>query len=239
MEITKLFVEKCKKPIDAKCPCVAFLGDSVTQGCFEIYKKTPEMIETVFDQSSSYHGYLKKIMSMLYPEAPMNVINSGISGDTTRGGLKRLERDVLKFEPDLTVVCFGLNDCIVVPLDEYCDNLRTIFTRIKEQGGEVIFMTPNMMNVNVSPHILKDDNIITWAEERAGWQLRGDLTKFVEAGKKVAQECGVKICDVYAKWMKMYENGVNTTELLANHINHPTREMNWLFAYSLAETIMS
>ena len=35
----------------------------------------------------------------------------------------------------------------------------------------------------------------------------------------------------------MYECGVDVTELLSNKINHPTREMNWLFAYSLVETM--
>lgn len=31
---------------------------------------------------------------------------------------------------------------------------------------------------------------------------------------------------------------VNITELLSNKINHPTHEMNWIFAYSLVEEIM-
>lgn len=239
MKITKLFKEKCENPRDAKCPCIAFLGDSVTQGCFELYKKTPTVIDTIFDQNSTYHGYLKKIFAMLYPEAPMTVINAGLSGDTTTGGLGRLNRDVIKYEPDLTVVCFGLNDCIVVDLETYCSNLKEIFTKLQNAGSEVIFMTPNSMNINVSPHTLNDPDIIKWAEERAEWQLRGDLKTFVEAGKKVAEECGVKVCDVYRKWELMIENGVNITELLANRINHPTREMNWLFAYSLAETMMS
>jgi hypothetical protein len=36
----------------------------------------------------------------------------------------------------------------------------------------------------------------------------------------------------------MAQNGVDTTELLSNKINHPIREMNWLFAYSLVEEMM-
>ena len=36
---------------------------------------------------------------------------------------------------------------------------------------------------------------------------------------------------------KLEQNGVDTTILLANRINHPTREMNWLFAVSLLETM--
>ena len=36
---------------------IAFLGDSVTQGCFEIYKKENNEIETFFDKRHSYERY--------------------------------------------------------------------------------------------------------------------------------------------------------------------------------------
>jgi hypothetical protein len=49
----------------------------------------------------------------------------------------------------------------------------------------------------------------------------------------------VPLCDCYAIWKMLYENGVNTTELLSNKINHPTREMNKLFAYELVRTLFS
>ena len=46
------------------------------------------------------------------------------------------------------------------------------------------------------------------------------------------------MCDCYAKWKLLSQNGVDTTALLANGINHPSREMAWMFAYSLLETMM-
>lgn len=49
-------------------------------------------------------------MNILYPEVPVNIVNAGISGDCAEGGLKRLERDVLSYNPDLIVVCYGLNE---------------------------------------------------------------------------------------------------------------------------------
>ena len=60
----------------------------------------------------------------------------------------------------------------------------------------------------------------------------------MEAAKQVCEKNHVRICDCYAKWKRLYENGVDITELLANKINHPTREMNWLFATSLLDTMM-
>ena len=60
----------------------------------------------------------------------------------------------------------------------------------------------------------------------------------MEAARCVCRECGVVLCDCYKKWKLLEQSGVDTTALLSNHINHPTREMSWLFAVSLFETIL-
>ena len=49
---------------------------------------------------------------------------------------------------------------------------------------------------------------------------------------------GVPVADCYSEWKKLYESGVHTTMLLANRINHPTREMHGLFADMLFKTIL-
>ena len=217
---------------------IAFLGDSVTQGCFEVYK-TAGGIETVFDKNSSYHRYLDRILTLLYPNVPVNIINAGISGGHAVHGLERLDRDVLRHQPDLTVVCFGLNDCGngLEGIRTYTEALEAIFAKLKEVGSEIIFMTPNMMNTYLSVS-LTDAYIREIAERIGEKQLDGTLDKYLEAAVSVCEKCGVKVCDCYAKWKRMAKNGVDTTSLLANYINHPTREMNWLFAVSLVEAIL-
>jgi hypothetical protein len=47
----------------------------------------------------------------------------------------------------------------------------------------------------------------------------------------------IPVCDCYALWKTLYKSGVDVTELLANKINHPTRDMNWMFAYELVKTM--
>ena len=69
-------------------------------------------------------------------------------------------------------------------------------------------------------------------------QNEGILEQYLERGKEAAISCGARVCDVYAKWKLMYENGVDVTELLSNKINHPTHGMNMMFAYSLVEEMM-
>ena len=183
---------------------------------------------------------MAKIFTVLYPNVPINIINAGISGDSAPGGLKRLERDVISYHPDLTVVCFGLNDCMggMENIDAYYSALKEIFTRLQAAGSEVIFMTANMMNTKVSCHIT-DTLFAEIAASSMQKQNDGVLERFFEAGKKAASECDVKICDVYAKWKLMAKNGVDTTEILANKINHPSESLNWLFAYSLVEVMMN
>lgn len=218
---------------------IAFLGDSVTQGCFEVYKTASGGIETIFDKNGAYHSYLDQIFSVLYPNVPTNIINAGVSGGNAVHALERLERDVIRHQPDLTVVCFGLNDCGngLEGIGTYTDALEAIFTKLQEAGSEVIFMTPNMMNTYVSVH-LTDEYVRDVAERIGQNQLNGTLDKYLEAAVAVCKKCGVKVCDCYAKWKRLAKNGVDTTALLSNHINHPTRQMNWLFAVSLVDAIL-
>ena len=238
MNIVNLLKKNNEDFWNVKKPTIAFLGDSVTQGCFDIYYDNDGKCDTFFEQEYAYHRYVAKILGMLYPKVPVNIINAGLSGDNVVHGLERLERDVISHNPDLTVVCFGLNDCARGDdgLELFYNSLVEIFTKLKEAGSEVIFMTPNMMNTSVSPHIKKE--FVSSAEMAMKWQMNGDLERHVEAGMRAANDCDVRICDVYSKWKTLYQNGVDVTELLANKINHPTHEMNWLFAYSLVEEMM-
>ncbi|MBR5508289.1 MAG: GDSL family lipase [Clostridia bacterium] len=238
MKIVEKIVEKQNANSACSGVTVAFLGDSVTQGCFEIYKKTETSIETVFDKESAYHKYFSRIFSTLCPSVPVNIINAGISGGTAPHALQRLERDVLRYSPDLVVVCFGLNDSSfgLEKLVDYTESLKKIFDKIKESGSEIIFMTPNMKCTNVSCHIT-DELTREIAENQAKGQLEGVMDKYIDSALEICREKDIIVCDCYKKWKRLDECGIDVTELMANKINHPTRDMNWLFAYSLVETI--
>lgn len=239
MKIMEKITAKAKNNWENEGVTIAFLGDSVTQGCFELYRKNNGDYETIFDKNNAYHAHLAKIFSVLYPSVPFNMINAGISGGSAPHGRDRLERDVIMHHPDLTVVCFGLNDAGGGPekVSIYADALADIFRRLKEEEIEIIFMTPNMMATEISCH-LPDEGQRNIAERITKVQLDGWLDLYIEEAKKVCAAYDVPVCDCYQKWKTLYENGVEITELLANKINHPTREMNMLFAASLVETMM-
>lgn len=240
MRIIRKLTTKTGGPMHYEGVTIAFLGDSVTQGCFEIYKKENAEIETVFDKRYSYEMYVFEALNMLFPAATVNIINAGISGDRSTRGLARLERDVIRHAPDLTVVCYGLNDCSREDesIGRYTAALEGIFEKLRASGSEIIFLTPNMMNTRISPH-LTDPDFIRVASNTAEFQNDGTFDAHIDAAKELCRKMNIAICDCYGIWKMLWANGVDTTELLSNKINHPTRDMNKLFAYELIKTMFT
>ena len=60
---------------------------------------------------------------------------------------------------------------------------------------------------------------------------------YMDEARQMAAERGIPVCDCYAEWKRMAAEGRDTTVMLCNYINHPTREMHKLFADKLFETI--
>lgn len=96
------------KQVQQDQKAVVFLGDSITQGWNE-------------NMGGSFPG--------------VKVANRGISGDTTRGVLIRLQEDVLALHPSAVVILIGTND-----LEEQADpetiagNLRLILSELKKHN---------------------------------------------------------------------------------------------------------
>ncbi len=238
------FIEKLKEKNDnsyhRKAPVMVCLGDSVTQGCFEVYNPTPDTIETEYDPAYSYVRLLQNALDLLYPRANAIVINSGLSGGSAQNGAERLERDVLSYQPDLVTVCFGLNDATQgeAYLPTYRKSLSDIFTAIRNSGADGILITPNRMNTYISGK-LTDPLCRKLGASFQSIEQSGLLARFVEEAKQTAVNHGMGICDMYGKWQRMAACGVDTTALLANHLNHPARELHKLIAYSLLDELFS
>ncbi len=237
MKIIEKLTAKSRDNFGNRSPVIAFLGDSVTQGCFEIYRDG-ELIRTVFDSDNGYVEKTKQILRMLYPETSVSVINAGINGGSAKNGLLRLERDVLCHDPDLVVVCFGLNDCNddSVAAADYKESLKAIFAAVHAAGAEAVFMTPNMMNTYL-PHILTVDFAKYLGRLFAERHNNGYFAGIIAAAREASGEQGVAVCDCYKRWREMHAQGVDTTALLSNGLNHPTREMHALFAWELVRTM--
>ena len=60
---------------------------------------------------------------------------------------------------------------------------------------------------------------------------------YMDALKALCLEENVPLCDCYAQWKKLSALGADTTRLLANHVNHPNKNMHALFARALFDMI--
>jgi acyl-CoA thioesterase-1 len=118
---------------------------------------SPERSRVVFLGDSITHGH-RLSAEVAYPHRiglalGIPVVNAGISGDTTAGGLARLDRDVLAHRPRLVVVELGVNDVLGQwPRERTVQNLRTITQRIRAQGAAVILLHISLPGVPGDGH---------------------------------------------------------------------------------------
>ena len=115
-----------------KTPLVVFLGDSLTAGLG-------------LDEDEAYPALIGKDLGE--EGLPVRVINAGVSGDTTAGGLSRIGW-LLNQHPDVVVVALGANDGLRgLSIDEAEKNLREIVRRSQASGARVLLagmkMPPN------------------------------------------------------------------------------------------------
>ncbi len=104
---------------------VVFLGDSLTAGYG-------------LGEEQAYPALLGEMLAA--EGAPVRVVNAGVSGDTSAGGLSRLDW-ILRQKPDAVVVELGPNDGLRgLPLEMTEKNLREIVTRCRAAGARVLLV---------------------------------------------------------------------------------------------------
>jgi acyl-CoA thioesterase I len=106
-------------------PLVIFLGDSLTAGLgLPADQAFPSLVADALREKGR----------------PIRVVNAGVSGDTTSGGLDRVGY-LLEQKPDVLVVGLGVNDAFRgQPVDRIEANLRAIVTRAKSAGARVVLL---------------------------------------------------------------------------------------------------
>jgi len=140
---------------------LVFLGDSITQGWGDV--------------GSSFPG--------------VKVANRGVSGDTTRGVLIRLQQDVIALNPSGVVILIGTNDIgdKVAP-EVIAANMRLIIDALKQHN-------PNM------PVVLCDIMPSSATKTRPAEQIRKTNELYYEA---MADEPQVTIVDTYSLFANVH-----------------------------------
>jgi acyl-CoA thioesterase-1 len=119
----------------AAAPLIVFLGDSLTAGLGVA-------------EEQAYPALVAE--RLLAAGHPVRVRNAGVSGDTSAGGLRRLQW-LLAQQPDVVVVGLGSNDGLRgLPLAETERNLRQIVTRVRAAKCQVLLLG-NRVPTNYGP----------------------------------------------------------------------------------------
>lgn len=224
MSFNKFHQRVAAKAADNSAPPVltVALGDSVTQGWMEYGRLDPEGV---------YHHQLQRLLEARHPCTTFSTINAGNGGEGAPGGLSRLDRDVLRHDPDLVLIAYGLNDANqgAAGLADFAETLAKLVSRVRDEScAGVVLLTPNMMLTRENPAISERYQQLAPSFMRT--QRSGILAAYARAIRDIGATLNVPVADVYAAWEQRSINGEDITAWLANGLNHPIRELHALTA---------
>jgi lysophospholipase L1-like esterase len=140
-------------------------------------------------------GYVFIAANMLIAENPelnLRVVNTGISGDTTRSLKWRWKRDCLQYRPDIVSLMIGINDIWYlhddavpeikgVGVDEYEWNCRYMLDAVQTQcGSQIVLMEPFMFCDDADNAMFRD------------------LAKYIAVVRRLAVEFGAVLVKLQA-----------------------------------------
>jgi lysophospholipase L1-like esterase len=151
-------------------------------------------------------------LRQLYPQAKVEMINAGISSQTSGHGLARLAKDVLERKPTLVVVAFGMNDVRAnekrgikpLPTQQAHDNQAQIVKLCKAAGSEVVLCTPTS---------------VYHGYEEWPFEL---LAPYAEMIRQVAAEEKVPVADSYRAFEDTRAKDATAWMLLMSEWIHPS-----------------
>ncbi|MBT3190254.1 MAG: SGNH/GDSL hydrolase family protein [Anaerolineae bacterium] len=110
---------------------------------------------------SGYVRFIHNALTENYPQAGIQIINKGISGNTVRDLKRRWQRDVLDLKPDWLLVMIGINDVwqqmddwmpieMCVSIEEYERTLDELISVVAPSLKGLILMTPYVLEPGLS-----------------------------------------------------------------------------------------
>lgn len=150
------------------------------------------------------------------------LIDAGIPGSTSNGGIARLQTDVLDKNPDYVLIGYGgMNDHVMtdyntpqVTLEQYRENLEQMVTAIRGIGAIPILITTNYIIEGDSENYYYSRHNAAYYTDVGGAQTW--LDTYVNAMRSVAADMNVDLVDMRTEFEKY-----NRYEMIADGV-HPT-----------------
>jgi len=162
---------------------VVMLGDSTTL----CYESKPGCKLTDIVQSYLTQNHLKA-----------RIVNSGVGGDTAKGGLGRLQGAVLVHEPAVVTISFGLNDTGVSTPDEYRDCMEKIVQSVQTNThAKILLITSTPFNNARN----------AWGEK---FRTKGGLDEYMDANFcaaecALAKKYNLTLCDLHGHFTALFK----------------------------------
>ena len=131
-----------------------FIGDSITD-CGREYPVGQRRLSSL---GEGYVSFVDSILGAVIPETPINVLNTGISGNRVTDLEARWQNDVLDLEPNWLSVMVGINDvwrqfdaepgAEQVEPELYELVYRRVLARTRPQLDGLVLMTPYFLETN-------------------------------------------------------------------------------------------
>ncbi len=191
-----------KLPFDGEETIVAF-GDSITE------------------DDQSWFNIFKHVLEISFDKPEFKFINSGVAYNTTSEALKRLDRDVLIYEPDWVFVALGTFDVqrlniasnrTLLPLSDTWENLNTIHEVLEDNvENPSVWITP----ASVIPEMLESNPLYEFSIDVQDLEQVRQLVAGKTGG--IVDPKGLRMGDDEPKAWNFLSDGLHHS--LSGHIN--------------------
>ncbi|MGD7651876.1 MAG: GDSL-type esterase/lipase family protein [Verrucomicrobiales bacterium] len=171
---------------------VVFFGDSITAAGV---------------RPDGFISLAREAIGAAYPDKNIRLIGAGVSGNKVSDLLKRLDRDVLRKNPNVVVIYIGINDVWhwthpkvierggkgTTP-EDFEAGLKSIIQQVNGNGARVILCTPSVIGEKTDGSNPTDPM----------------LDSFAAISRKVAEETGTQLLDLrkaFMAWLEQQNSG--------------------------------
>ncbi len=154
---------------------------------------------------------------------PALCLNAGTSNNTTAELLKRFDRDVAPFKPDLLILTAGINDANPnrnISPSETRRNLIELRRRVNDLGGDVLFQTYYSCDMEV------------FQEKRPDW-----AANYMPYSEIIREVAGDYLHDNLARWERLRKYDIKAFRLLMRDYLHLNPVGNAVIGLDLARAL--